>query len=143
MSNWQMKAATAVVIGMLLLNSAAAQSQPTVPQSGDQSGLLSTVYVPPNNFGFQEVYDLLRQHNALEKIKGDTQSVPIPRAINHRDHRMRRGEFLLSAKKFQADGDDLLRIFETYIGIATKRSYSDWTHPDGCGGWTVFLGDFP
>jgi Putative metallopeptidase len=27
------------------------------------------VYVPPNNFGFQEVYDLLRQHNALEKIK--------------------------------------------------------------------------
>jgi hypothetical protein len=64
-----MKAATAVVIGMLLLNSAAAQSQPTVPQSGDQSGLLSTVYVPPNNFGFQEVYDLLRQHNALEKIK--------------------------------------------------------------------------
>jgi Putative metallopeptidase len=69
MSSWQMKAATAVVIGMLLLNSAAAQSQPTVPQSGDQSGLLSTVYVPPNNFGFQEVYDLLRQHNALEKIK--------------------------------------------------------------------------
>ena len=69
MSSWQMKAATAVVIGMLVLNSAAAQSQPTVPQSGDQSGLLSTVYVPPNNFDFQEVYDLLRQHNALEKVK--------------------------------------------------------------------------
>jgi Putative metallopeptidase len=69
MSGWQMKAATAVVIGMLVLNSAAAQSQPTVPQSGDQSGLLSTVYVPPNNFDFQEVYDLLRQHNTLEKIK--------------------------------------------------------------------------
>jgi Putative metallopeptidase len=69
MSSWQMKAATAVVIGMLLLNSAAAQSQPTVSQSGDQSGLLSTAYVPPDNFGFQEVYDLLRQHNALEKIK--------------------------------------------------------------------------
>jgi Putative metallopeptidase len=69
MSSWQMKAATAVVIGMLVLNSAAAQSQPTVPQSGDQSGLLSTVYIPPNNFDFQEVYDLLRQHNTLEKIK--------------------------------------------------------------------------
>jgi len=69
MSSWQMKAATAVVIGMLLLNSAAAQSQPTVPQSGDQSGLLSTVYVPPNNFGFQEVYELLRQRSALEKVK--------------------------------------------------------------------------
>jgi hypothetical protein len=51
---------------MLLLNLAAAQSQPAVPQSGGQSDLLSTVYAPPNNFGFQEVYDLLRQHNALE-----------------------------------------------------------------------------
>jgi hypothetical protein len=69
MSSWQMNAANALVIGMLLLNSAAAQSQPTVPQSGDQSGLLSTVYIPPNNFGFREVYDLLRQHNALEKTK--------------------------------------------------------------------------
>jgi hypothetical protein len=53
----------------VLLNLAAVQSQPAVTQSGDQSGLLSTVYVPPNNFGFQEVYDLLRQHNALEKVK--------------------------------------------------------------------------
>jgi len=69
MSSWRWTAATVVAIGALLLNLAAAQSQPTVPQSGGQSGLLSTVYVPPNNFGFQEVYDLLRQHNALEKVK--------------------------------------------------------------------------
>ena len=69
MSSWRWKLATAVVISMLLLNLAAVQSQPAVTQSGDQSGLLSTVYVPPNNFGFQEVYDLLRQHNALEKVK--------------------------------------------------------------------------
>jgi hypothetical protein len=52
MSSWRWTAATVVVIGALLLNLAAAQSQPTVPQSGGQSGLLSTVYVPPNNFGF-------------------------------------------------------------------------------------------
>ena len=69
MSSWRWKLATAVVISMLLLNLAAVQSQPAVTQSGDQSDLLSTVYVPPNNFGFQEVYDLLRQHNALEKVK--------------------------------------------------------------------------
>ena len=69
MSSWRWTAVTVVCIGILLLNLSAAQSQPTVPQSGDQSDLLSTVYVPPNNFGFQEVYDLLRQHNALEKIK--------------------------------------------------------------------------
>ena len=69
MSSWRWKLATAVVISILLLNLNAAQSQPAVPQSGDQSDLLSTVYVPPSNFGFQEVYDLLRQHNALEKVK--------------------------------------------------------------------------
>ncbi|HEY2245198.1 MAG TPA: hypothetical protein VGH47_13440 [Xanthobacteraceae bacterium] len=63
MSSWRWTAVTVVVIGTLLLNLSAAQTQPAVPQSGDQSDLLSTVYVPPNNFGFQEVYDLLRQHN--------------------------------------------------------------------------------
>jgi hypothetical protein len=68
MSSWRWTAAT-VVIGALLLNLAAAQSQPTVPQSGGQSDRLSIVYVPPNNSGFQEVYDLLRQHRALEKVK--------------------------------------------------------------------------
>jgi hypothetical protein len=83
MSSWRWKLATAVVISMLLLNLAAVQSQPAVTQSGDQSGLLSTVYVPPNNFGFQEIYDLLRQHNALKKGKGDTQSVPVARAVDH------------------------------------------------------------
>ena len=69
MSSWQWKPAIVFVISMLLLDLAAAQSQPTVPQSGDPSDQLSTVYVPPNNFSFQEVYELLRQHNALEKIK--------------------------------------------------------------------------
>lgn len=56
-------------IAVILPNLAAAQSQPTVPQSGGQSDRLSIVYVPPNNSGFQEVYDLLGQHRALEKVK--------------------------------------------------------------------------
>jgi Putative metallopeptidase len=69
MSSWRWTAATVVVIGALLLNLAAAQSQPTVPQSGGQLDRLSIVYVPPNNSGFQELYDLLQQHRALEKVK--------------------------------------------------------------------------
>jgi hypothetical protein len=69
MSSWRWKLATAVVINMFLLNLAGAQSQSTLPQSGGPSDQVSMVYVPPNNLGFQEVYDLLRQHNALEKIK--------------------------------------------------------------------------
>jgi hypothetical protein len=56
-------------IAVILPNLAAAQSQSTVPQSGGQSDRLSIVYVPPNNSGFQEVYDLLQQHRALEKVK--------------------------------------------------------------------------
>ena len=143
MSSWQMKAATAVVIGMLLLNSAAAQSQPTVPQSGDQSGLLSTVYVPPNNFGFQEVYDLLRQHSALEKIKEILSPFRFPEQLTIETTECGAVNSVLSAEKFQADRDDLLRIFETHIGIAAQRNYPGRTHPDGCGRWTVFLGDFP
>jgi hypothetical protein len=72
MGSWRWTAVTVVVIGALLPNLSAAQSQPTAAQSG-QSDRVSVVYVPPKNFSFQEVYDLLRQHNALEKI-GETLS---------------------------------------------------------------------
>jgi hypothetical protein len=68
MSIWRSTAVTVVVIGTLLPNLSAAQSPPPTTPSG-QSDRVSVVYVPPNNFGFQEVYELLRQHNALEKIK--------------------------------------------------------------------------
>jgi hypothetical protein len=68
MSNWGWIAVTVLVIGTLLPNLSAAQSQPPATPSG-QSNQVSVVYVPPNNFSFQEVYELLRQHSALEKIK--------------------------------------------------------------------------
>ena len=58
----------AVGIAALLPNLSAAQSPPPATPSG-QSDRVSVVYVPPNNYSFQEVYELLRQHNALEKIK--------------------------------------------------------------------------
>jgi hypothetical protein len=68
MSSWRWTGATVVVIGALLPNLPAAQSQPPATPSG-QSDRVSVVYVQPNNFSFQEVQQLLRQHNALEKIK--------------------------------------------------------------------------
>jgi len=68
MNNWRSTPVTIVVIGTLLPNLSAAQSQQPAPQAG-QSGQISVEYVPTNNSSFQEVYDLLRQHNALEKIK--------------------------------------------------------------------------
>jgi hypothetical protein len=63
MGHWQCRAAIALVIGTLL-NLSAAQSQP--PGQPDR---VSVVYVQPKNSVFQEVQELLRQHNALEKIK--------------------------------------------------------------------------
>jgi hypothetical protein len=45
-----------------------AQSQPP-PIALDQSGRVSITYVPPENSAFQELYDLLRQRRALERIQ--------------------------------------------------------------------------
>src|SRR5262249_52612281 len=67
MNNWRSTPVTIVVIGTLLPNLSAAQSRQPAPQAG-QSGQISVEYVPTNNSSFQDVYALLRQHNALEKI---------------------------------------------------------------------------
>jgi putative metallopeptidase DUF4344 len=42
----------------------------------------AVVYVPPNNSSFQEVKDLLRQHNALEKIKEILSPFQFPEQLN-------------------------------------------------------------
>jgi len=55
-------------IAAVLPNLSAAQSQPPATQSS-QSDRVSVVYVSPNNSSFQEVQEVLRQHDALEKIK--------------------------------------------------------------------------
>jgi hypothetical protein len=74
-------AVTVVFIGTLLPNLSVAQSQPPAAQSG-QSDRVSVVYVPPNNSSFQEVQDLLRQHNALEKIKEILSPFQFPEQLN-------------------------------------------------------------
>jgi len=67
MSSWRGKGAIAFVIGTLLPSLSAAQSQTLAPSG--LSDRVSVAYVQPNNSSFQEVQELLRQHNALEKIK--------------------------------------------------------------------------
>ncbi len=74
MSSFQWKRVGLLVLvlvlggALLLPNLPAAQSQQPAAQGG-QSDPVSITYVPPDNSSFQEVYDLLRQHDALEKIK--------------------------------------------------------------------------
>src|SRR5438552_2987709 len=69
-SSFQWKPVGLHVVGIaaLLANFSAAQSPPPTTPSGE-SDRVAVVYVPPNNSSFQEVQELLRQHNALEKIK--------------------------------------------------------------------------
>ena len=64
-----MKLVGFVVIGIaaLVANLSAAQPQLTATQS-TQLGRVSAVYVQPSDVSFQEVYGVLRQHNALEKV---------------------------------------------------------------------------
>jgi hypothetical protein len=81
MSSLRWTAVTVVFIGTLLPNLSVAQSQPPAAQSG-QSDRVSVVYVPPNNSSFQEVQDLLRQHNALEKIKEILSPFQFPEQLN-------------------------------------------------------------
>jgi len=67
MSSWRCTVAIALVMGTVPPNLSAAQTQPPAPSG--QSDQVSVVYVQPNNSTLQEVQELLRQHNALEKIK--------------------------------------------------------------------------
>ena len=55
----------AAVITLIALNSAFAQSQ----TSSFQADRISISYNPPGSAQYQDVYELLRQHNASEKIK--------------------------------------------------------------------------
>jgi len=53
---------------LVLLNAPAARSQTTATQA-DQPNRVSIAYVAPKNRDFQELYDLLRDRRALEKIR--------------------------------------------------------------------------
>lgn len=68
MSSWRWRSVTVIIIGTLLPNLSAAQSQSPAAPSG-RPDLVSVAYAPPDNPSFQDVYDLLRQRNVLEKIK--------------------------------------------------------------------------
>src|SRR6266702_1599394 len=66
MNNFQNKMSFALVaIAVVGLNSSFAQTQ----TSSLQSDRVSIAYIPPDNVQYQEVYDLLRSHHALEKIQ--------------------------------------------------------------------------
>jgi hypothetical protein len=57
-----------VGVGLILPNLVIAQSQTDTPQN-DQPNQVLVEYVTPQNPEFQQLYDLLRDRRALEKIQ--------------------------------------------------------------------------
>jgi hypothetical protein len=70
MSAFHSKMTSFIVMGVVLIlpNFSLAQSQ-TAPTQSDQRSQVSVVYVPPQNSVFQQLYDLLRERRALERIQ--------------------------------------------------------------------------
>jgi hypothetical protein len=70
MNNLQIKVTCLAVMGIaaMLSNFALAQSQTTAAQS-DQPNRVSIAYGQPNNSAFRQLYDLLRERRALERIQ--------------------------------------------------------------------------
>ena len=71
-----------MIVVVILPNFSLAQSQ-TAPTQSDQPSRVSVVYVPPQNSAFQQLYDLLRERRALERIPGDIKPVASARAADH------------------------------------------------------------
>jgi hypothetical protein len=59
---------TLIINAVIWSNWSLAQSQPSLTPTG-QPGWVSIAYVPPESFAFQELYDFLREHRALERIQ--------------------------------------------------------------------------
>lgn len=87
MSNFQLKTINfiATIVGVALIppNFPVAQSQTTVTQL-DQPNRVSVAYVAPKNPGLQELYDLLRERRALEKIQEILSPVRLPEKLTIR-----------------------------------------------------------
>jgi hypothetical protein len=70
MSAFHSKMTSFIIMSVVVIlpNFSLAQSQ-TAPTQSDQPSRVSVVYVPPQNSAFQQLYDLLRERRALERIQ--------------------------------------------------------------------------
>jgi hypothetical protein len=82
MSNFHSKMTSFIVMGVVVIlpNFSLAQSQ-TAPTQSDQPSRVSVVYVPPQNSAFQQLYDLLRERRALERIQEILSPLQLPEQL--------------------------------------------------------------
>src|SRR5215469_7068776 len=82
MSAFHSKMTSFIVMSVLVIlpNSSLAQPQ-TAPTQSDQPSRVSVVYVPPQNSAFQQLYDLLRERSALERIQEILSPLQVPEQL--------------------------------------------------------------
>ena len=82
MNNFPSKMTTFIVMSLavILPNFSHAQSQ-TAPTQSDQPSRVTIVYVPPQNSAFQQLYDLLRERRALERIQEILSPLQLPEQL--------------------------------------------------------------
>ena len=82
MNNFPSKMTTFIVMSVaaILPNFSLAQSQ-TAPTQSDQPSRVTIVYVPPQNSAFQQLYDLLRERRALERIQEILSPLQLPEQL--------------------------------------------------------------
>ena len=82
MSTFRSKMTSFIVMSVVVIlpNFSLAQSQ-TAPTQSDQPSPVSIVYVPPQNSAFQQLYDLLREHRALERIQEILSPLQLPEQL--------------------------------------------------------------
>ena len=82
MSAFHSKMTSFIVMSVVVIlpNFSLAQSQ-TAPTQSDQPSRVSVVYVPPQNSAFQQLYDLLRERRALERIQEILSPLQLPEQL--------------------------------------------------------------
>src|SRR3974390_3087425 len=82
MSAFHSKMTSFIVMGFaaILPNFSLAQSQ-TAPTQSDQPSRVSILFVPPQNSAFQQLYDLLRERHALERIREILSPLQLPEQL--------------------------------------------------------------
>jgi hypothetical protein len=86
MSAFHSKMTSYIVMGLaaILSDFSLAQSQTASTQGDQPPSRVSVVYVPPQNFAFQQLYDLLRERRALERIQEILGPLQLPEQLTIR-----------------------------------------------------------
>src|SRR5262249_42928353 len=74
---------------------------------------------------------------------GDIESVTSARGVDHQNHGMRHGEFLVQPREFKTAGNHLLRAVAAHFAILATENDPRRTHAEGCSSRAILLAHDP